>query len=113
MQSLTMMDYEDMKDIISSLGYDGNCHYDGYQRALAIMVYKFLDKKTALGISVNEQLAEEWHKPVTKKFERRKDCVKFKDNIWAADLTEIESLSSKHKNVKYLLCVIDAFTKYE
>ena len=49
MQSLTMMDYEDMMDIISSLGYDGNCHYDGYQRALAIMVYKFLDKKNSIG----------------------------------------------------------------
>ena len=33
-------------------------------------------------------------------------------NIWAADLTEMGSLSSKNKNVKYLLCVIDVFTKY-
>ena len=35
----------------------------------------------------------------------------FKDNIWAADLAEMESLSSTNKNVKYLLCVIDVFTK--
>ena len=35
-----------------------------------------------------------------------------KDNIWAADLAEMESLSFKNKNVKYLLCVIDIFTKY-
>ena len=35
-----------------------------------------------------------------------------KDNILAADLDEMESLSSKNKNVKYLLCVIDVFTKY-
>ena len=34
----------------------------------------------------------------------------FKDNIWAADLAEMESLSSMNKNVKYL-CVIDVFTK--
>ena len=65
-----------------------------------------------MGASVNEQLAEELHKPVTKKCKRRKAYAKFKDNIWAADLTEIESLSSKNKNVKYLLCVIDVFTKY-
>ena len=32
---------------------------DGYQRALASMVYKFFDKKTGSGISVNDQLAEE------------------------------------------------------
>ena len=36
-----------------------NCIYDGYQRALASMVYKFFDKKTGSGISVNEQPAEE------------------------------------------------------
>ena len=35
-----------------------------------------------------------------------------KDNIWAADLVETGSLSSKNKNIKYLLCVIDVFTKY-
>ena len=38
--------------------------------------------------------------------------MKFKDNIWAADLAEMGSLFSKKKNVKYLLCVIDAFTSY-
>ena len=76
------------------------------------MVYKFFDKKTGSGLSVNEQLAEEIHKPVIKKFKRRKLYARCKDNIWAADLAEMESLSSKNKNVKYLLCVIDVFTKY-
>ena len=33
-------------------------------------------------------------------------------NIWAVDLTEMESWSSKNQGVKYLLCVIDVFTKY-
>ena len=49
----------------------------------------------------------------TKKFKRRNIYARFKDNIRAADLAEMESLPSKNKNVKYLLCVIDAFTKYE
>ena len=35
-----------------------NCNYDGNQRALASMVYKFFDKKTGSGVSVNEQLAK-------------------------------------------------------
>ena len=34
-----------------------------------------------------------------------------KINVWAADLAEIKSLSSENENVKYLLCMIDAFTK--
>ena len=38
----------------------------GYQRALASIIYKSFDKKTGSGISVNEQLAEELHKPVIK-----------------------------------------------
>ena len=88
------------------------CNYDGYQRALASMVYRFFDKKTGAGINVNKRLAEELHKPVIKKFERRKVYVIFQDNIWAADSAEMQSLSSKNKNFKYLLCFIDDFTKY-
>ena len=54
--------------------------YDGYQRGLASMVYKFFDKKTA-GRGVkhvntkftpqNQHLAEELHKPIIRKFEKR------------------------------------------
>ena len=97
-----------------------NRGYDGYQRALASMVYKFFLKKTGsgaiatskVGVSVNEQLVEKLHKAVTKKFKRSKVYGRFKDNIWAEDLSEMELFSSKNKNVKYLLCVIDYFTKY-
>ena len=67
-----------------------NRNYDGYQRALASMVYNFFDKKTGLGVSVNEQLAKELHKPVIKKYKRKKVYARFKDNIWAADLVEME-----------------------
>ena len=76
------------------------------------MVCKFCDKKTESGMTVNEQLAEESHEPVMKKFKRRKVYARFKDNIWAADLAEMGSLSSKNENIKYLLCVIDDFIKY-
>ena len=57
-------------------------------------------------VSVNEHLVEELHKPVIKKFKKRKVYARFKDNIWAADLAEMESLSSKNNNVKYLFYVI-------
>ena len=42
---------------------------------------------------------------------RRKVYARFKYNILAANLAEMESLSSKNKNVKYLLSVIDVFAK--
>ena len=76
------------------------------------MVYKVFEKKTGSGASLNQQLAEELHKPVTKKFKRRKVYARFRTTIWAANLVEMESLSSKNKNVKYLLCAIDLFSKY-
>ena len=89
------------------------------KRALARMVYKFFDKKPGsaatvagkAGVSVNEQLIEELHKPIIKKF-KRKAYENFKDNIWAADLSKMESLSSKNRNIKYLLCAINISTKY-
>ena len=84
-----------------------NCRCDGYQRALASVIYKFFDNKTRSRVSVNKQLSKELHKPVIKNFKRRKVYARFKDNIWASDLAEMESLSSKNETVKYLLCVMD------
>ena len=72
----------------------------------------FLTKKSRSGINVNEQIAQELHKTVIKNFQRRKIYARFKCDIWAADLAETKSLSSNNRSVKYLLCVIDVFTKY-
>ena len=60
-----------------------NSKYDGYQRGLPSMVYKFFDKKS-LGSGVNKEnleLANELHKPIVKKFKKRKVYSSFKDNI--------------------------------
>ena len=56
------------------------------------MVYKFLDKKTkSSGIkSIPEQLADELHKAIIRKFKKSKVCSAFKDNIWAADLVDMQ-----------------------
>ena len=54
------------------------------------MVYKFFDKKPKgsgakhVNTLQNQQLAEELHKHITKKFEKRKVHAPFKDNIWDA-----------------------------
>ena len=57
--------------------------YDGHQRGLASMVYKFFDKKTTGGgIKFMQQLAEELHKPIIRKFKKRKVYSAFKDIIW-------------------------------
>ena len=79
------------------------------------MVYKFFDKKSMGSGFVKDSsliLADELHKPVIKKFNKRKVYSQFKDNIWGVDLAEMQSLSKKNKAIKYLLCAIDLFSKY-
>ena len=113
--------YSDSKDLTKR-----NPKYDLYQRGLASKVYKFFDKKSASladkstegsGVNTklapqNQQLAEELHKPISKKFKKRKVQAAFKDNIWGADLADMQLLSRHNKGIKFLLCVIDIFSKY-
>ena len=79
-----------------------NPEYDGYQRGLVSMVYKFFDKKSmGSGIARDTTksssliLADELHQPVIKKFNKRKVYSQFKDNIWGVDLADMQSLSKK------------------
>ena len=68
--------------------------------------------KTGWEVNVNEYLTEELHTSAVKIFKKRKVYARFENNIWEADLAEMESLSFKNKNIKYFLCVIDVSTKY-
>ena len=83
------------------------------------MVYKFFDKnssslkdKSSRGSGINKenkgnflqnsQLANELHKPIIKKFKKRKVYSSFKDNIWDVDLA----------GIRCLLFAIGLFSKY-
>ena len=59
-----------------------------------------------------KQLADELHKPIKRKFTRRRVIVNHIDEIWAADLVEMQQFSKWNKGYKYLLMVIDVFSKY-
>ena len=103
------------------------------------MVYKFLDKKSSGGTVTRpnisaiksetmtnqrpldlacigkvtdrtRQLAKELHKPVTRKFEKRKVHSSFKDDIWGADLADVQSISKHNKEFRFLSCVIGIFS---
>ena len=94
------------------------------------MVYKFLDSKVAPlnkkamsgkgnakhssleHIKNNKILAEHLHKPVIKKFDKRKVYLQFKDTIWGVDLADMQSLSRKNKGIEYFLCAIDLSSNY-
>ena len=84
--------------------------YDRYQRGLASMVDKFVDTKTKgsgvttlanksaiKSIPQNEELAEELHKPIIRKLKKRKVYSAFKDNIWGADLADMQLITKFNK----------------
>ena len=128
------MAYEDFKDLKKRTAADKilrdkafniakDPKYDGYHRGLASMVYKFFDKKTkGSGVALankstikyipqNEQLVEELHKPITRNVKKRKVYSAFKDNIWAADLADMQLKSKFNKGFRFLLCAIDIYSK--
>ena len=92
-----------------------NPKYDGYQRGLASMIYKFFDNKSngkGVATEPNYHFTNELHWQVIKKFMRRQVYSSFRDNIWGVDLADMQSLSKYNKGIKYLLCAIDLFSKY-
>ena len=58
------------------------------------------------------ELGNEIHKPIIRKFNKSKVYSSYRDNIWGADLADMQLLSKYNKGIKYLLCVIDLFSKY-
>ena len=115
--------------VLRDKAYDiaSNTEYDSYQKCLASMVYKFFEKmstaepsslerssleRTGSGFKSSSILADELHKPIIKKFDKRKVYSQFKDNICGVDLADMQSLSRKYKGIKSLLCVIDLYSKY-
>ena len=122
------MAYGDFNDLPIRTAYDKvlpdkvcnvakNTKYDGYQRGLVSMVYKYFDKK-AFGDAIKSkiisnkrpsdiatrQLAEDLHKTFIRKFEKRKVYSSFKDNFWDADPTDMQLISKSNKGIRNLLC---------
>ena len=74
---------------------------------------KHLEKYSGSGTAnePNYQHADELHKPIIRKFKKRKVYASFRDNIWGGDLADMQSLSKCNKGNKYLLLAIDFICK--
>ena len=88
-----------------------NPKYDGYQRGLASMVYKFFNKKSkGSGVNIevkhNEQLAKELHRPIIRNVNKRAVYSGFKDHIWGANFTDTQLISQFNKGFRFLLCLL-------
>ena len=76
----------------------------------------FLLKKTSgSGIKnkniFNRELVEELRKSFIRKINKRKVHSPFLDNIWGADLADMQLISKFNKRFRFLLCVIDIYRK--
>ena len=60
----------------------------------------------------NKELAEKLHQPIIRKFRKRKVHSSFIDNIWGADVAEMQLICKFNKGTRFLLCVIDILSKY-
>ena len=83
---------------------------------------KLINAKVNFGLGANikankilkftDDLVEELYKPVTRKFRRRRVNVNSIDEIWAADLIDMQAFSKDNNGIKYLLTVNDIFSKF-
>ena len=91
-----------------------NTKYDGYQCGLASISYKYFDKKVSSKTLAEEfqELAKELQKPIIRKFNKGKMHSPFIDNIWDAELADMQLIGKFDKEFRLLLCAIDIYSKY-
>ena len=70
------------------------------------------NRKLGCRIELSNELADELHKPIRKKFKTRRVFASSTDAIWTADLVDMQSFSRSNKGFKYILMIIDVFSKY-
>ena len=122
------MAYGDFKGLPRKVALDKVLHYKAfniaknpkrytYQHELASLVYKYLIVKSSGGavkneIIANQELAEELHKPIIRIMKNKNYANLFKDNIWGADLADMQLISKFIKGFRFLLFVIGIYSKY-
>ena len=110
-----------------------NPNHDGYHHRIATMVYKLFNRKDSATCArpetlatrnkfvgsgtKNENISDKWlseklHKPIIRKFKKRKVHSPFIDSIWVAELADMQLIIKFDKRTLILLCAIDIFSKY-
>ena len=82
------------------------------QWLINVLIKKTSGETVKNEIISNKELAEELHKPIIRKFEKRKVHSPFIDNICGADLADMQLISKFNEGFKFLLCVFDIYSKY-
>ena len=79
-----------------------------------LLLWFMVKKQTGSGLKIevkhNEQLAQELQKLVVRNFKKRTVYLRFKDNIWGADLADMQLISKFNKRFRFFLCFVDIFS---
>ena len=89
----------------------------GIDKTLSLLTELFTDDvlnndRLMVGGKWTDTLADELHKQRRVHFPRRRVIVKGIDQIWSADLVDMQAFAKYNKGVRYLLNVIDVLSKY-
>ena len=94
-------------------GIANNSMYDDVQRKDANFISGVMKTKAKFGLGMwNEELADELHAPVRRKFKRRRVISYDVDDVWSCDLVEMQEWSEQNRGYRYMLNVIDVHSKY-
>ena len=89
-----------------------------------LLSWNMIEKRQKIGAGVKklkkpsseknwrEKLTDELHKPIGRDFSRRRVIVNHINEIWSADLVDMQQFSKGNKRYKYLPMVIVVFSKY-
>lgn len=101
--------------LLADIYYDPS-HPAGYAgiRKLQVAAKQYYPKVSLEQIKawLQKQKTYTLHKPIRRKFQRRQTRVGGIDIQWQADLADLQKLMKDNDQYRYLLCVIDVFSKY-
>ena len=79
------------------------------------LVQSIIGLKHRMGMGIvdwSSQLGDELYRPVRRRFQKRTVFAKEVNDLGAADLVDMSSFSRSNNGYKYLLTVVDVFSKY-
>ena len=81
------------------------------QKIAAVAVMGAMKGKRFVGAGTMDRIAKEVHAPARRNYPRRHVITKGPRDLFQADLVEMLSFSRRNQGYRYLLMVIDTFTK--
>ena len=87
-------------------------YFDSYGQITPVEIQRYLNTSNEFDRGKEVIQRNELPKSVRRRFDKRTAFAKQVDDIWTADLVDMSSFSRSNKGYKYLLTVIDVFSKY-